>query len=77
MAASKNKIDYIGEYNSQAYERIYIRVAKGKKTELENAAASAGQSVNAYVLAALQQAYGLDLSPSKKVSATPSKTAEK
>ena len=48
-AASKNK------YNSKAYDRIEITPIKGGKAEIKAAADRAGQSVNAYILQAVQQ----------------------
>ena len=48
-AASKNK------YNSKAYDRIEITPIKGSKAEIKAAADRAGQSVNAYILEAVQQ----------------------
>ena len=48
-AASKNK------YNSKAYDRIEITPIKGGKPEIKAAADRAGQSVNAYILQAVQQ----------------------
>ena len=43
------------KYNAKAYDRLYIVVPKGGKAEIKAAAADAGQSVNAYILQAVQQ----------------------
>ena len=48
-AASKNK------YNASAYDRINLVVPKGDKDIIKAAADKAGQSVNAYILEAVQQ----------------------
>ena len=48
-AASHNK------YNAKAYDRIAIMAPKGGKAEIKAAADRAGQSVNAYILEAVQQ----------------------
>jgi predicted HicB family RNase H-like nuclease len=48
-AASHNK------YNTKAYDRIAIMAPKGGKSEIKAAADRAGQSVNAYILEAVQQ----------------------
>lgn len=53
-AASKNK------YNSKAYDRIEITPIKGGKAEIKAAADRAGQSVNAYILQAVQQRMDAD-----------------
>ena len=48
-AASHNK------YNSKAYDRIAVMVPKGGKDTIKAAAERVGQSVNAYILQAVQQ----------------------
>lgn len=43
------------KYNAKAYDRLYIVVPKGDKDKIKAAAEAAGQSVNAYILEAVQQ----------------------
>ena len=43
------------KYNAKAYDRLYTVVAKGDKDKIKAAAEAAGQSVNAYILQAVQQ----------------------
>ncbi len=42
-------IKYNNEYNKQAYDRINLTVPKGKKEEIQTAAQSNGESVNAFI----------------------------
>ena len=46
-AASKNA------WNAKAYVRINLTVPKGRKAEIQAAAAAAGESVNAYITEAI------------------------
>lgn len=46
-AASKNA------WNAKAYDRINLTVPKGRKAEIQAAAAAAGESVNAYITEAI------------------------
>jgi uncharacterized protein (DUF1778 family) len=43
------------KYISKAYDRINLLVPKGGKEQIQAAADAAGQSVNAYILEAVQQ----------------------
>ena len=40
---------YIDEFNAKKYDRIFIRVEKGKKQEIEERAESKGLSINGYI----------------------------
>ena len=42
-------------YNAKAYDDIKVRVAKGSRENIRQAAARAGQSVNAYILQAVRE----------------------
>ena len=58
-------------YNAKAYDEIKVRVSKGKKDTIQAHAEAQGQSVNAYINAAIdekmaQEAVG---SPTRAVSA--------
>lgn len=48
-------------YRQKHYERLTVRVAKGKLDELKEYAATQDKSVNALVLEALWKCYRLDL----------------
>lgn len=48
-AASKNA------WNAKAYDRINVTVPKGRKAEIQTAAAAAGESVNAYITGAINR----------------------
>jgi len=38
------------KYNLKKYDRIYIRVLKGQKAEIEAMAAAAGKSINSFII---------------------------
>lgn len=44
------------KYNAKAYDRIEIKVAKGRKAEIQAFAESHGESVNAFVTRLIDQA---------------------
>ena len=44
------------KYNAKAYDRIEIKVAKGRKAEIQAFAESRGESVNAFVTRLIDQA---------------------
>ena len=52
-------------YNEKAYDRLAITVPKGRKTVIEAAASSAGESVNQYTQKALLARMGLTEWPEK------------
>lgn len=61
MAFDQKK--YIDEFNKENYDRISIRVPKGKKDELTKLAKQkGGRSVNSLIIEALESYYGIDLS---------------
>ncbi len=53
-AAVKNR------YAAKAYDRLQIIVKKGKKSELQAAAESQGDSLNAYIKKAVREQYKKD-----------------
>lgn len=56
--AYKNKSDaikYNNDFIKQAYDRINLTVEKGQKEKIRAAAERAGESVNAYINAAIAQ----------------------
>ena len=55
MPVSKKQQACVDRYNRTNYEEIKIRVKKGEKAVLQEAAAVKGLSLNAYVLAAIEK----------------------
>lgn len=50
-----NQIAYQNEYNKLNYDRIEIKVPKGKKAVIKEAATAAGQSVNEFINQAIDE----------------------
>lgn len=48
-------IKYNNEFNKKAYDRINLTVPKGQKEAIQAAANAHGESVNAYIYAAIVQ----------------------
>lgn len=48
------------KYNATNYDRIEIKVPKGDKEKISQAATKAGQSVNAYINQAIRERMGED-----------------
>lgn len=44
-----NQISYQNEYIKEKYDRINLTVPKGRKEEIKKKAVAAGQSVNEYI----------------------------
>ncbi len=55
MPASKAQQRAVNKYMSENYDRVNLTVPKGKKDKIKAAAAAAGESVNAYINAAIDQ----------------------
>lgn len=53
-----NQIAYQNEYNKMNYDRIEIKVPKGKKAVIKEAAKVAGQSVNEFINQAIDERMG-------------------
>lgn len=53
-----NQIAYQNEYNKMNYDRIEIKVPKGKKAVIKEAAQVAGQSVNEFINQAIDERMG-------------------
>lgn len=49
------------KYNKENYERISVVVPKGSRERIKEAAAADGQSVNRYILEAVEQRSGMEL----------------
>lgn len=48
-------IKYNNEFNKKAYDRINLTIPKGQKEAIQAAANARGESVNAYIYAAIVQ----------------------
>lgn len=48
-------IKYNNEFNKKAYDRINLTIPKGQKEVIQAAAEAKGESVNAYIYAAILQ----------------------
>lgn len=55
-----NQIAYQNEFNKKNYDRIEIKVPKGKKAIITEAASAAGQSVSQYITQAIDARMSLD-----------------
>ena len=53
--------DAINKYNREHYEKIAVRVPKGKKAIIENLAQLTGLSINTLILSAVEEKYGVNL----------------
>lgn len=61
MAFDQQK--YIDEFNKENYDRLSIRIPKGKKTVLtELSKSKGGQSINSLIIEALEAYYDINLS---------------
>lgn len=60
MAKKQNKWD-VNKYNNEKYERVSVVIPKGSKEGLKKLAAAEGESVNRYILEAVEQRSGLSL----------------
>ena len=61
MAFDQQK--YIDEFNKENYDRLSIRIPKGKKDVLtELSKSKGGQSINSLIIEALEAYYDIDLS---------------
>ena len=60
MAVSKAQQKATAKYVKNNYDRIEIKVSKGKKNVIETAAKEQNESVNAYIKKAIQSRYTAD-----------------
>lgn len=58
MAKTKTSSVVKERYNAKAYDDIRIRVHKGRKEAIQAAASRAGQSINSYVVQAVNERLG-------------------
>lgn len=55
-----NQIAYQNEFNKRNYDRIEIKVPKGRKAVIKAAATAAGQSVNEFIAKAIDERMEMD-----------------
>lgn len=55
MAKTKTSSEVKNRYNAKAYDQLPIRVPKGRKLIIQNAAAAQGVSLNGYVIKAIDE----------------------
>ncbi len=60
MPASKAQQKAVAKYMKNNYDEIKIRVNKGSKTTLQEAAKNKGESINGYIKNAIQSRYKAD-----------------
>ena len=60
MAISEAQKKSVRKYNEKAYDRIELKVTKGKKAELQSHAADTGESLNSFVNRAIDEAVTRD-----------------
>jgi uncharacterized protein (DUF1778 family) len=56
MAVSKKQQQSVSKYVKNNYDRIEIKVKKGEKDRIRSAAAINGQSVNGFIIGAVEEA---------------------
>lgn len=55
MAQSKSHIKAVIKYNAEKYDRLYPFVPKGHKAEIQAAADTAGESLNDFIVTAIDE----------------------
>ena len=60
MPASKAQQKAVAKYMKNNYDEIKIRINKGSKTPLQEAAKDKGESINGYIKNAIQARYKAD-----------------
>lgn len=55
MAVSKAQQKAVAKYNAKAYDRIELKVAKGKKDVIKDAAQKQGESLNSFINNAIDE----------------------
>lgn len=54
MAISEAQKKAVAKYNAKSYDRLELKVAKGKKDIIQSIAENQGQSVNGYIKKAVE-----------------------
>ena len=60
MATSKAQQKAVQKYVQNNYDRVVLTMPKGKKEDIKAAAAAAGESMNAYIIAAIDEKMSCD-----------------
>lgn len=60
MATTKAQQKAVAKYMKNNYDEIKVRVNKGTKQKLQEAAAEKGESINGYIKTAVQARYKAD-----------------
>lgn len=55
MAWEENTMKYINKYNAEKYDQISIRVPRGEKGRIKQAADKEGMSMTAYIVSAIEE----------------------
>ena len=55
MAWEENTMKYINKYNAEKYDQISIRVPRGEKERIKQAADKEGMSMTAYIMSAIEE----------------------
>ena len=66
MAVSKAHVKATNKYNAKAYDSLRIVVKKGRKAEIQAHAEKQGESINAFVGRAIDQAMAQDMEGGSK-----------
>ena len=60
LATSKAQQKAVQKYVQNNYDRVVLTMPKGKKEDIKAAAAAAGESMNAYIIAAIDEKMSCD-----------------
>jgi len=60
MAKTKTSSAVKNRYNAKAYDQLPIRVPKGQKEDIQTHASSMGESLNKFVIRAIEEAITRD-----------------
>lgn len=55
MTVSKAQMDATARYEAKAYDKVLVRMPKGKKAEIEQAIEGTGGSVNGFINEAIEE----------------------
>lgn len=66
MPASEAQLRAINKYVRDNYDDIKVRVKKGERARIQQHASSCGQSMNAFILRAIEEKISRDVGQKKK-----------
>lgn len=61
MPKYQSRVRAAAKYDAECYEHVTVKVRRGDKAKIKEAANAAGTSVNRYILEAIEQKSGLKL----------------